>query len=145
MKSNQELKRRIKAYMRNNETSITAEDLPKKFVKGMLLSEAIEFMDILEREDAYITKALLDDTDSDAIHTYFYKYKKKSRGRTLVKLNLKDNALPTESADVMWDIFNNDYLDPGKFLLKEDAKKVQKAINLVASYRHVLEEKNMII
>ena len=145
LKANQELKRRIKAYLRNNECSITALDLPKKFVKGMLLSDAIEFMDILEREDAYIVKVPLDDTDSDAMHTYFYKYKKKNRGRTLIKLNMKSSAKATESADVLWDLFNTDYLDPGKFLEKEDAKKVQKAINLVTSYRHELEEKNMII
>lgn len=75
------LKTRIKKYMRENDCAITPYDLPNKFVRGMTLSDAIEFLAVLESKDALISKSEIEDVHSEGvIYSYHYKYKKKKRG-----------------------------------------------------------------
>ncbi len=59
MKANRELKRRIKAYLRRHECSITALDLPRKFVRHMTVDDAIEFLEQMELGKVILCRAAL--------------------------------------------------------------------------------------
>jgi len=81
MKENKKLKSRIKLFMRDKNTAITAYDLPTKFCRGMSLVDAIEFMVILELKDSMIGKSRIEDVNGDGVnYSYHYLYKRKNRG-----------------------------------------------------------------
>ncbi len=144
MKANRELKRRIKAYLRRHECSITALDVPRKFVRHMSITDAIEFLEQLEKSDYLIEKSEIAHENPSIRYMYCYKYVKKNRNRKLKKLELKEGAKPQDSLDFHYDLFNTKYFDPSKFLTKEYVRSVQDAIVMVASYHKLLDEAGMI-
>ena len=71
--SKNQMKRRIKKHLLENNTSITVEQVISRFYRKMTVDEAEDLLEEMANTDRMIVKEQL----SDGSYVYFYRYKPK--------------------------------------------------------------------
>jgi hypothetical protein len=61
-----------------------------------------------------------------------------------MKMKLLDKPDETSSSDPYYDLFDGGYIEPDKFLVPEDAAKVNAAIATVKEFLELLEENELL-
>ena len=59
-------------------------------------------------------------------------------------MQIKKDAKPIVTDDSYYDLFEGGYIKPEDLLEKDDAKRVQEAVNVIAEFFKALEEAGLI-